>query len=676
MLMIVSMLVGAGIADAQRIPGQSPGTSSIQGAVRDADERPVGGARVQLRQQPGGAIRETITTGDGIFRFVDVPAGDYTIAVTHAEYQPSTSAVLRLSSSELLTTTVTLQRVEPLAPSAPSAPGAPVPSVAPVFVRPQPNEAGDATATGSAEHVFVPMPDRWNIMMPDWDRYGVGGEVPYVARRWWDPYNQNLVKGDRPIVGQRTFFTFTGVSDSLIEGRNVPVASGVSTERPNSEAFYGRGTQVAPVTVVRTSLDLFRGDTAYRPVDWRIRVQPAFSFNFLNTAELGAVNFDVRRGNNRFDTHLGVQEAFAEVKIADLSANYDFVSVRAGIQGFSSDFRGFISVLEAPGVRVFGTLRNSRLEYNVALFDLLEKDTNSGFNEWARRNQQVYVANVYIQDFIAPGYTASFSFHVNRDRGELHYDHGGFLVRPAPIGLIAGNDVDAYYLGWAGSGHLGRLNLSHAFYQVVGNESANPIAARSVDINAQMAAAEVSIDRDWLRFKTAVFFASGDADPADGHGRGFDAIVDTPVFAGGPFSSWNRNGLRLPQTGVGLVSPFSLLPSLRTNKDEGHANFVNPGIALINGAVDAEVTPKLRAFATLGYSRFVNTASLRALLFQDPVRPSIGIDYGGGVQYRPPLSDNVVIVAGFTGMRFGAGMQDIYTRDHVFSSFLNMRLVF
>jgi len=469
---------------------------------------------------------------------------------------------------------------------------------------------------------------------------------------------------------------FTGVSDSLLEGRNLPTPSGVSTARAGGERFFGRGGQFLPVTAVRASFDVFRGDTAFRPVDWRIRVAPAFSANFINTAEYGAVNADVRGGSNRFDTHVGVQEAFAEKKLLDVGPHYDFVSVRAGIQEFSSDFRGFVAVLEAPAVRVFGTLASSRVEYNAVVFDLLEKDTNSGFNALARRHQQVYVLNTYVQDFLTPGYTASFSFHANRDNGEPHYDTNGFLVRPAPVGLIADNRVRAYYAGWSGNGHLGRLNVSHAFYQAFGHEEANAIAAQRVGVNAQMAALELSVDRDWIRIKGAAFYASGDGNPSDDRGRGFDAIVDIPIFAGGAFSLWNRQGLRLPQTGTGLVSPLSLLPTLRTNKDEGQANFVNPGIFLVNGGADVELTPKLRAFATASYLRFVDTAALEALLFQDPIRPAIGLDYGGGASYRPPLSDNVVIVAGIAGLKLGRGLKDIYTRDHLFSMFVNARLQF
>ena len=680
---LVAFVLLPTLAHTQSIPRQSSRAASVQGVVRGEDGRPIPGAQVELRQRsPAGRpvafadARRTTTSADGIFRFIDLAAGEYTIALTADGFAPLSRSDLFIARSELVTIELVMQQTTKAAP-VPTPVPADIPRIpSQEVVRPRSDPRTDALPVTAAERVFMRIPDRWNLPMPDWDRYGIGGDYPYVANRWYDPYNTNVLKGDRPIIGRRTFFTFIGVSDSLLEGRNLPTPSGVSTSRPGSEAFFGRGGQTFPVTVLRTSFDLFHGDTAYRPVDWRIRVQPAFSLNFINTAEYGVVNFDVRKQSNRLSYHVGLQEAFGEVKLADLSEHYDFVSLRAGIQEFSSDFRGFIAVLEAPGIRAFGTLASSRIEYNAAFFDLLEKETNSGFNEWNRRDQQVWIGNVYIQDSFTPGYTTSFSVHANRDHGGTHYDRNGFLVRPAPIGVISENEVEAYYLGWAGSGHIGRWNLSHAFYQALGHESFNPISAQPVDINAQMAAVELSIDKDWLRLKGSAFFASGDGDPNDEDARGFDAIVDIPVFAGGPFSLWNRQGLRLPQTGTGLVSPLSLLPSLRTNKDEGQANFVNPGILLVHGGLDVELTPKLRGFANVSYSRFVDTSSLELLLFQGDIPSSIGIDYGGGVQYRPPLSDNIVLVGGIAAMKLGKGLKDIYTRDHFFSTFVNARFVF
>ena len=664
--------LGVGAWEFGQIPSPRPRRSSIQGLVTDESGRAVPAVDVVLKSGDREVARAQ-TTADGVFRFLDLAEGDYTISLARDGYAPLSQPGLHLGASELASVELKLRRTAQPPPPKTIEPGPPTEYGR--LPTPRTPSAQRATPLPPGEKVFVPVPDRWNLPLPDWDRYGIGGDYPYVGGHWWDPYNQNRLKGDYPVLGRRTFFTFTGVSDSLLEGRNLPTPSAVSTARQGSEAFFGHGGAYQPVTVIRGSVDLFRGDTAFRPVDWRVRVAPAFSLNYVNLQE-NVVNADVRRGTNRFDHHVALQEAFVEKKLADLSTNYDFVSVRAGIQEFSSDFRGFIAVVEAPGVRLFGTLKSSRIEYNAAFFDLLEKDTNSGLNELNRRGAQVYVGNLYVQDFLVPGYTTSFSFHSNVDNGDLHYDTNGFLVRPAPIGVIAKNRVRSYYLGWSGNGHVGRLNVSHAFYQALGHEEFNPIAAQRVDINAQMAALELSLDKDWIRFKGSTFIASGDGDVNDGKAHGFDAILDIPVFAGGVFSLWNRQGLRLAGTGTGLVSPLSLLPSLRTNKDEGLPNFVNPGIFLLNGAADVELTPKLRGFLTTSYLRFLEPGVVEALLFQQKVRNNIGVEYGAGATYRPPLSDNIVLVGGLEGMVLGQGLQDIYTRKHMFAVFLNARLQF
>ncbi len=413
---------------------------------------------------------------------------------------------------------------------------------------------------------FSPQPDRWDTAMPEWRRYEQQRDAPYVKGHWYDPFNRNRLKGDYPIFGQRWFFNFTGTSETAVDGRRLPLPSGVDTERPDSGDFFGRGEQALLTQNLRFSFDLFRGDTSFRPVDFRVRFTPEINLNFLQTRERGIVNMDPREGINRFDTHIGLQEAFVEAKIRDLSPNYDFVSVRAGIQQFTSDFRGFLFSEEQPGVRLFGNLRSNRLAYNLAWFNFLEKNTNSGLNTFQNRGQQVYVANIYIQDFLAKGYTTEFSFHYNRDDASIHYDDNGFLVRPAPAGAVVNGDVNAhairaYYLGWASNGHIGRINLSHAFYQALGHDDFNPIAGRRVDINARMAALEVSVDKDWVRYRASFFYASGDssnrsgASRTDGTAHGFDTIVDDTHFAGSAFSFWDHEGLRLTGTGIALMNP-------------------------------------------------------------------------------------------------------------------------
>jgi hypothetical protein len=96
-------------------------------------------------------------------------------------------------------------------------------------------------------------------------------------------------------------------------------------------------------------LTLFQGDTSFRPVDWRFRISPEIDLNFLQTRERGLVNINVQDGTNRFSAWTGMQQAFVEAKIHDLSPNFDFLSVRAGIQQFVSDFRGFHFCRRAAG---------------------------------------------------------------------------------------------------------------------------------------------------------------------------------------------------------------------------------------------------------------------------------------------------------------------------------------
>ncbi len=146
--------------------------------------------------------------------------------------------------------------------------------------------------------------------------------------------------------------------------------------------------------------------------------------------------------------------------------------------------------------------------------------------------------------------------------------------------------------------------------------------------------------------------------------------------AGGIFSFFNREGIRLTGTGVALVAPDSFLPNLRSSKDEGQANFVNPGIVLTNAGADFKVTPKITAVANFNYMRFAHTAPLELLLFQPNIDSSIGFDYNLGVIYRPPLSENIVITGGLAALTPGTGLREIYTSKTLFSAFTTVRFQF
>ena len=98
--------------------------------------------------------------------------------------------------------------------------------------------------------IFEPVPDRWRIG---------------YKRNIIDPYNQNVLKGDYPILGQNTFFVFTGISDTLAEFHTLPVPSGISAARPDSFDFFGRNRQIIFRENLLLRFELYHGDTAFKP---------------------------------------------------------------------------------------------------------------------------------------------------------------------------------------------------------------------------------------------------------------------------------------------------------------------------------------------------------------------------------------------------------------------------
>lgn len=522
---------------------------------------------------------------------------------------------------------------------------------------------------------YLEMTDRWRIAPPPY-------ELDENSRGRWDPYNKNILKGDTPMHGSKDrFLVLTGISDTLVESRTLPTPSGVSTVRPGSIGFFGDDDQNVVNQNVIVSGEVFEGDTAFKPASQRLKATLIANLNYLRVEENAIVKPDVRRGTTRTNGFLALQEIWYERKLRDLSPNYDFLSIRAGSQPFSSDFRGFIFSDTNTGVRLFGNYASNRFQYNLAIFDRREKDTNSGLNTlWERRGQQVLVANIYWQDFFRKGFTEEFSIHQLHDQKSFKYDRNGILVRPAPVGVFTPHSINATYLGAAGLGHFGRINVDHALYVVAGRDSLNPIAGPdpklkdrdSVRISAGMAALELSVDRDWYRPRLGFFYATGDRHPRDRDAHGFDSIFDSASFAGGGFSFFNRLGIKLAGSGVALIERGSLLPSLRSSKDEGQPNYVNPGVRLVTAGLDVDVTPRLKAIFTANAITLDTTKPIEALLFQGNIHKHLGEDISLGARYRPYLNNNVVIVGGIAAFKPGQGFEDIYERSktlyHVFTN--------
>lgn len=512
---------------------------------------------------------------------------------------------------------------------------------------------------------FVPVEDRWRIGYPEWDRYGRGhpwvDDYPFIKGNYFDPYNQNVLKGDYPIIGQHTFMNLT-VQERFIQNfQKNPIGTTPfeSTVDPAQEEFFGRPRNFLNQNYLSVQFDLFHAVTAaFKPLDWQVRLQPIFNRNYFELDELAVVNPDVRKGTERTRYDFSLEQYFVEAKLADLGPDYDFLSARVGSQFFSSDFRGFLFNDINRAVRLFGTRHGNRDQFNLIFFDQLEKETNSLLNTFDDRHQNVFIANYYRQDFIFPGYTGQVSYHYNNDNPSFKFDENNFLVRPDPVGVFEPHRVEVHYLGFAGDGHIGRINVTNQFYWAFGEDSKNPLANEKQDINAHMYALELSIDRDWVRFRTSYFYSSGDDDLFDDTARGFDAIFDNPNFAGGEFSYFQRQAIRL--FGVNLTNNGSLTPDLKSSKTQGQANFVNPGLQLVNFGMDFEITPKMKLITNANYLWFDTTEPLEIFTFQDRIDPEIGVDVSMGIEYRPFLNDNLIIIGGIASLIPGKGFDDLF----------------
>ena len=512
-----------------------------------------------------------------------------------------------------------------------------------------------------------PEPNRWFIGFGRWKRYAdPSTETPYQSDlHLWHPYLTSKLKGDAPIVGQDVFLNITAEDFFQYETRKLPTPSGVSTARPNSSEFFGLSDQEFWFNDFSIGVDLFKGETAFEPIDWALRLLGVYNHNYIDVEENNVVNPNPQKGTTREKDFWSLQEAFAEIHLRDLSNNYDFVSLRIGMQPFVSDFRGFIFNDTNLGIRIFGNYDNNRWQYNLAAFDMREKDTYSDLNEFDPRKQQVYVANIFRQDLIWKGYTGELSFLADFDNTSRHYDKNGFITRPAPIGTVADHYVQAYYLGWTGDGHIGWLNIDHAFYQVLGEDGLNGIAGQRVDINAQMAALELSIDKDWQRHKLSIFYASGDSNPKGDTATGFDTVFDRPFFIGGPFSFFSHQGFNLAGTAVNFKQRDSLVIDFRTSKSEGQANFVNPGTLIFGYGFDADILPKLKSFINVNYIRTVTTETTELVLFTNHASNDFALDCSIGFEYRPLLTNNIIITAGSGFLIPRWGYKDIYRTNTV-----------
>ncbi len=511
----------------------------------------------------------------------------------------------------------------------------------------------------------IPIPDRWRLIE----------SLGLVKERWFDPYHQNTLKGDRPldpdkwplITGHDWFFTGSLVSDTVLEPRTFPIPVGVqTTERPDSLDIFGKDASYVLSQTFLVGAALTKGSTAYKPPEIEYRVSLAFNVNYVNVPERRILFVEPSKPSHRLDHFVGVQEAFIDYHIRNVSDRYDFDSIRVGIQPFQADFRGFLFNDQQLGIRLFGNRDGNRFQYNLAAFWRLEKDTNSGLNAVLQRPRDdfLFIANVYRQDFLIPALTSqvTVAYNMNREGDEFYIDDNGFPARPSLLGDLRPRNYDVVYVGYNADGRIGRVNLTASAYGAFGQDRYSFFTSRTAQIRSFFAAVEASYDHDWMRFRLSGAWASGDHNPYDDKETGYDAVFENPVFAGADTSYWIRQSIPFAGGGraVFLNGRNGILNSLRSSKEQGQSNFNNPGLMLAGAGGDFDLTPTFRLSANANHLWFENTATLQALRNEGSIPRDIGWDLSAATIWRPKATQNIVMRLSAAALVPGKGFRDLF----------------
>jgi len=519
-------------------------------------------------------------------------------------------------------------------------------------------------------------PDRWRIV-----------EAIGIKENLLDPYNgHNRLKGDRPMFGEDWYLAFIGISDTVFEPRSFPLpVGGPVTARPGSLNTFGSPKTDIWAQTFALETVLYKGNTTFKPPDWEFRFTPAFNLNRVSADERGLLRAPADASKVRYDSAVGLQAAFVDRHLRNVSPNYDFDSIRVGIQPFTSDFRGFLLNDAMFGARLFGIRASNRYQYNLAWFRRLDKDTNSGLNDvFSRglasfRDDDVFAANLYVQDWPTLGFftQGTVIYNRNREGGQIQYDDNGIIQRPVSLGVERSGDYDVTYLGLSGDGHIAGLNLTTSAYYAIGDAERGTFVDRPQQIRAGFFAAEVSKDFSWVRARASLAWGSADSDPFDGRGDGFDAIFENPLFAGADTSFWIREPVPLIGGGrVTLSGRNGLLNSLRSSKEFGQSNFANPGLKLLGVGADFDLTPTLRVSTNVNWLQFVDTATLRVARAQGDIDKDIGLDASIAVIWRPMAIQNVVGRLSVAALVPGDGYRDLFEDDMAYAVLGNLVLTY
>ena len=130
--------------------------------------------------------------------------------------------------------------------------------------------------------------------------------------------------------------------------------------------------------------------------------------------------------------------------------------------------------------------------------------------------------------------------------------------------------------------------------------------------------------------------------------------------------------------GVALSGRNGILPSLRSSKEQGQSNFINPGLRLIGIGFDADILPELRVSMNLNQLWFDDTSVLESLRQQGHIDKNLGQDLSASLIWRPYQSQNIVVRLSAATLLHGSGFDQLYGSDysHPYSILANIILTY
>jgi hypothetical protein len=513
-----------------------------------------------------------------------------------------------------------------------------------------PRDDVDAGADAARELVAEETPEIRPVRSR-WRTVNVEGH-PELTYRLWDPFGQNLLKGDFPVRGS-WFMEVSALNTVVYKSRRNLDFSQVFSDQiaAGSLRFVSHNSFYAENVIF--GAELRRHDDAFVPSGFRLRINGAADFKHdANALFTGS------------DGNAHLFDAFVDARLADFGRdNFDLLFLRGGFQGFRSDFHGLVFNDVGLGGRLFGEAKKNRLRYDIAYFKLFNKNPVSGFIDFHEPSRhQVAIGRITWEDFLALGWNSEWTFHYNRDHRKLS-------------GSSQTADLDTFYFGAVFNGRLGRWLFNPAVYAVTGHAERleNSQLARHF-VAGWMGLVDLQYPLDYWRFRLGYLYASGDSDSSDRRDTGFDAISDGIALFGGPLSYWVGENIKFGRGD--FLRANSLFPTLRGVNEP--ANYTNPGLHVLNGGVDVIVSPRWQLIGNVNYLRFAETGSYTNRVVINS--HNAGFEFNVLLRWRPflkRLNENLVFDNGFSLLHPLQGLEGAFLSGRtVYSTFASMRFIF